>query len=143
MDSNCAVNLLSRRSSIPSRVAITLLSDYVIFRVDYALLEIRKRFSMVSGSLSNTFSAISGLNPFAMRFTNILGGMSSSQASCWILEMYSSSVSSICCLMSSTSMSKLFLVFPNLTRNASFRFTRVLLDRGGKAKYHCCAISLR
>lgn len=36
--------------------------------------------------------------------------------------------------MSSSSMSKLFLVFPNLTRNASLRFTRVLLEMGGKAK---------
>lgn len=52
--------------------------------------------------------------------------MSSSQASCCILEMLSFS----CCLMPSSSM-----VFPNLSRNASLRFSMLLLERGGKAKY--------
>lgn len=48
--SSSAVNLLSRRSSIPSGVTTTLISDFVIFSGDSALLVIRNRSSMVSWS---------------------------------------------------------------------------------------------
>ena len=68
--------------------------------------------------------------------------MSSSQAICWILDMYSSQDSSFLCFMSYTSSLR-ELCLPKRDKNDDFSCCRVVLADSGNERYHCWAISVR